>query len=245
MRAGRGIGRMPRSRACRRAPGRAAGELPPCGSAAAGITERQAAIAAWTAGEVNVYRLGPGICALPPVKTGSGKSGSPWERMHAAAFRYWACCWAVSGGWFAFPVGRSGRQAVWAEANFGVFVSPGTTWTATFVEVPFRTTSGSGKSVTPCARMQAEYFSAWAPGSAIGIRTGRGRQAGAGGRAGRRAEAGHATRWGGAAAAGGQRGGGGQGGDGANGVERSHRSGSSAEGVACEGRSTKGGLPRP
>lgn len=43
------------------------------------------------------FRFWCSMWTLPPENVGSGKFGTPCERMHAAAFRYCSCCAGVRG----------------------------------------------------------------------------------------------------------------------------------------------------
>src|ERR1700683_839285 len=107
------------------------------------------------------------MCTPPPENVGSGKFGTPCERMHAAAFRYRDCSEGVIW-WFepdpGPPPGSSLLQACWADLKWGLPVIAGVTPIATLPPWPWVEIFGSGKLATPCERMQAEYATAWLPG---------------------------------------------------------------------------------
>src|SRR5919199_2643166 len=83
--------------------------------------------------------------------TGSGKSFTPLSRTHLANLRLADCC---SGVRFAdnVPGGCRSLQAVVARFHTaGVTLTPYSNWFFSF---------GSGKSLTPCARMHSANFTA-------------------------------------------------------------------------------------
>ena len=68
-----------------------------------GINDSQACTAALNAGELS-FSPWCSMCTPPPENVGSGKFGTPWERMHAAAFRYCPCSEGVIW-WLPSPPG--------------------------------------------------------------------------------------------------------------------------------------------
>ena len=62
---------------------------PPC--TPPGISDSQSCTAALNAGELSLS-FSCSMWTPPPENVGSGKLGTPWERMHAAALRYCSCC---------------------------------------------------------------------------------------------------------------------------------------------------------
>jgi hypothetical protein len=98
-----------------------------------------------------------GLIVVIPCPLGSGKSGSPWERMHSVYLRALA---AISAGVrLARPGGTSFWQAFEADWNCGVGdrgLIPGSTLKA---KPPPGEGTGSGKSLSPWARMHPAYFS--------------------------------------------------------------------------------------
>src|SRR5580658_337938 len=107
------------------------------------------------------------MCTPPPENVGSGKFGRPWERMHAAAFRYCPCscgvmCWLPSPP--GPPPGISFLHACCADLNRGLPEMAGLIAIATLTLLPWVVTFGSGKSGTPCARTHAENATAWLSG---------------------------------------------------------------------------------
>src|SRR5580704_1926469 len=109
------------------------------------------------------------MCTPPPENVGSGKLGTPCERMHAAAFRYCACSEGVIWRFEPSPgppPDSSLLQASCADLKWGLPVMAGVTPIATFTSLPLVEIFGSGKLGTPCARTHAEYATAWLPGEA-------------------------------------------------------------------------------
>src|SRR5271154_2885562 len=108
------------------------------------------------------------MCTPPPENVGSGKFGTPCERMHAAAFRYRDCSWGVIWRFAPDPgpppPGSSLLQACWADLKWGLPVIAGVTPIATLTPFPWVEIFGSGKLASPCERMHAEYATAWLPG---------------------------------------------------------------------------------
>ena len=95
-------------------------------------------------------------CAPPPVNVGSGKSGTPCERMQAENASRCCCILANCCGLGCPPFGSTFWQACCAARNFGEFGSipdPGP------IEMP-PPLLGSGKFGTPCERMHAENLAA-------------------------------------------------------------------------------------
>src|ERR1700733_5598825 len=87
--------------------------------------------------------------------------------MQAAAFRYSDCsCELIwcPGPSPPSPPGISLRHACWAAWKWGLPEIDGLTAIATFTSLPLVVTFGSGKFGTPCARMHAEYATAWLSG---------------------------------------------------------------------------------
>ncbi len=91
-------------------------------------------------------------CAPPPVNVGSGKFGTPFDRMQAEYFKACAFCASLIVP-PDLPPGASVWQAFCAATNFGEVGSRSEPWLAlSWSELP----TGSGKSGTPCERMHCE-----------------------------------------------------------------------------------------
>src|ERR1700722_7918551 len=98
------------------------------------------------------------MCTPPPENVGSGKFGTPCERMQAAAFRYCDCSLGVIWGLEPSPGPPPGiclRQACCADLKWGLPVIDELTAIATCTSLPLVETFGSGKLLTPCDRMHA------------------------------------------------------------------------------------------
>lgn len=94
-------------------------------------------------------------CTPPPLNVGSGKFGTPFERMQAENFKACACCAALTVPPCP-PPGCSDWQAFCAACICGELGSRSEPALALICsELP----TGSGKSGTPCARMHSEYAS--------------------------------------------------------------------------------------
>src|SRR5487761_962520 len=95
-----------------------------------------------------------------PFAVGSGKSGTPLSRMHWANLRAASCCWAL----LVLPMNPGGSRslhalmACWNVAEFGSSDEPFIT--PSMVSAP--DASGSGKLLTPLARMHWANFTACA-----------------------------------------------------------------------------------
>ncbi len=92
---------------------------PPC--TPPGISDSQACTAALNAGELS-FSPWCSMCTPPPENVGSGKFGTPWVRMHAAAFRYCDCSAGLTGGCClpGPPPGSSLLQACCADLKLGI-----------------------------------------------------------------------------------------------------------------------------
>src|SRR6202034_3532113 len=101
-----------------------------------------------------------GRCTPPSANDGSGRFGTPCARMHATSFSTSPCSLVLScppAPEPGPPPGSSLRHACWADLKCGLPVMPDVTLTFTLTELPVAETCGSGKSGTPCARIQAPY----------------------------------------------------------------------------------------
>ena len=94
------------------------GPEPPC--TPPGISDSQSCTAALKTGELSLG-FSCSMWTPPPENVGSGKFGTPWERMQAAALRYCACSAPVSAGPGCRGRRRAGacRQASWAGLEVG------------------------------------------------------------------------------------------------------------------------------
>src|SRR5450755_4726103 len=93
----------------------------------------------------------------PPMKTGSGKLGTPWERIHAEYFNASACACGPTVPFAAWASGDSALHAASAATNCGELGSRSDPGVDVMSNPPL---TGSGKSGTPCARMHCAYFAA-------------------------------------------------------------------------------------
>src|SRR5438034_9381841 len=110
--------------------------------------------------------LPPIFTIAPPCEnSGSGKFGTPCERMQAEKRRSCSCSFACSAGDGALPAGMSFLHARCADRNCGesgLIPLPGPT--ETLKSPPLE---GSGKFRIPCERMQAEKERPAAPGELV------------------------------------------------------------------------------
>ena len=114
-------------RAARRPAGRAARRAARWAARRAGVANARQDVLAHVLGGLELGRAGfrslPGLALmemliLPPWALGSGKSVTPWARMHWENFRACARCWAWAAALGWPPFGRSFWHLVWAAANW-------------------------------------------------------------------------------------------------------------------------------
>jgi hypothetical protein len=105
------------------------------------------------------------VCpVLGPPEPGSGKSGTPWARMHLAKSRACRFCWAVIAGGGPPPPGRNSLQAACAFFSAGPLkLTPSTVnWSVDDITTPPGKPRppepwvGSGKLESPLARMHLD-----------------------------------------------------------------------------------------